>query len=311
MELAIANVLPPLAALLLSPLMLGVINRTKARAGGRRGPPLLQVYYDLWRLLNKGAVYSRTTTWIFRAGPTVALAALITAALLMPLGSCTAALEFRGDLILFTYLLALARLSIVLAALDVGSSFEAMGASREVLFSVLAEPALLLGVAAVARDTGKLSLSAIHQEISSATWSHAPLTLVLVAVALAVVFLAENCRVPIDDPNTHLELTMIHEVMVLDHSGPDFAFILYGAALKMWVLGALIVNLILPARTGMMLVDLALAIFALFVVAVIVGIVESTIARLRMIRVPQLLVGAATLSALALVLEYGGRTVLE
>ncbi len=307
----LANFLPPLAALLLSPLLLGVINRTKALAAGRRGPPLAQVYYDLWRLLNKGAIYSRTATWIFRAGPTIALAALVTASLTMPLGSCTAALEFRGDMILFAYLLALARLSIVLAALDVGSSFEAMGASREVQFSALAEPALLLGIAALARDTGKLSLSAIHQQISTVTWSHAPLTLVLVSVALAVVFLAENCRVPIDDPNTHLELTMIHEVMVLDHSGPDFAFILYGAALKMWVLGALIVNLLLPARTGMMLVDLAIAIGALFVLAVFVGILESTIARLRMIRVPQLLVGAATLSALALVLEYGGRTVLE
>lgn len=307
----VASFLPPLAAFLLSPLLLGVINRTKAAFAGRRGPPLAQLYYDLWRLLNKGAVYSRTTTWIFRAGPTIALAALVTATFTMPLGSCAAALEFPGDLILFTYLLALARLSIVLGALDVGSSFEGMGASREVLFSALAEPALLLGVAAVARETGKLSLSAIHEQISAATWAHTPLTLVLVAIALAVVFLAENCRVPIDDPNTHLELTMIHEVMVLDHSGPDFAFILYGAALKMWLLGALIINLVLPARTGIMLIDLAMAIGSLFIMAVIVGIVESTIARLRMIRVPQLLVGAATLSALALVLEYGGRTLAE
>jgi formate hydrogenlyase subunit 4 len=304
----ITNVFPPLAAFVLSPLMLGVINRTKARFGGRAGPPLLQVYYDLWRLMNKGAVYSRTTTWIFRAGPTIALAALIVATLLMPLGSCQAALAFRGDLILFTYLLALARLSIVLAALDVGSSFEGMGASREVLFSALAEPALLMGIAALARDTGKLSLSAMHEALSAATWSHAPLTLVLVAVALAVVFLAENCRVPIDDPNTHLELTMIHEVMVLDHSGPDFAFILYGAGLKMWVLGALIIDLVVPARTGMLVLDIAIAIVSMFALAVGVGVVESTIARLRMVRVPQLLVGAATLSALALVLEYGGRS---
>ena len=292
----------------MSPLMVGVINRTKARFGGRRGPPLGQVYYDLWRLLNKGAVYSRTATWIFRAGPTVALAALIVATLLMPLGNCPSAVQFSGDLILFVYLLAMARLSIVLAALDVGSSFEAMGASREVLFSALAEPALLLGIAALARDTGKLSLSAIHAELSAAAWAHAPLTLILVAVALAVVFLAENCRVPIDDPSTHLELTMIHEVMVLDHSGPDFAFITYAAGLKLWVLGALIVNLILPARTGITVLDFAIALLAMFALSVAVGIVESTIARLRMVRVPQLLVGAATLSALALVLEYGGRT---
>jgi formate hydrogenlyase subunit 4 len=166
----------------------------------------------------------------------------------------------------------------------------------------------LLGIAAIARDTGKLSLSSMHEAISAAAWANAPLTLVLVAVALAVVFLAENCRVPIDDPNTHLELTMIHEVMVLDHSGPDFAFILYGASLKLWLLAALVVNLILPARTDILLLDFAIALVAMFGMAVFVGIVESTIARVRMPRVPQLLVGAATLSALALVLEYGGRT---
>ena len=176
------------------------------------------------------------------------------------------------------------------------------------MFSALAEPALLLGIAAVARDTGELSLSSIHKALSSTAWANAPLTLVLVAVALAVVFLAENCRVPIDDPNTHLELTMIHEVMVLDHSGPDFAFILYGAGLKLWVLGALIVNLLVPARTGMVILDFGISVLAVFVLAVLVGIVESTMARLRMVRVPQLLVGAATLSALALVLEYGGRS---
>ena len=175
------NVLPPLTALVLSPLLLGVINRTKAIAGGRRGPPLVAGLLRHLALLHKGAVYSRTTTWIFRVGPMIALGALVTASLTMPLGSCTAAFEFPGDLILFTYLLALARLSMVLAALDVGSSFEAMGASREVQFSVLAEPVLLLGIAAVGRDTGKLSLSAIHQAISAATWSHAPLTLMLVA----------------------------------------------------------------------------------------------------------------------------------
>ena len=290
--------------------MLGVINRVKAQCGGRRGPPLVQVYYDLWRLLHKGAVYSRTATWIFRAGPTVALSALIVATLLMPLGSCPAALEFRGDLILFTYLLALARLSIVLAALDVGSSFEGMGASREVLFSALAEPALLLGIAAVARDTGELSLSSIHEALSSTAWANAPLTLVLVAVALAVVFLAENCRVPIDDPNTHLELTMIHEVMVLDHSGPDFAFILYSAALQTVGAGGADRE---PARArphrhgdpGFW----HLGFGGVCAWRCWWAIVESTIARLRMARVPQLLVGCChTCRALARWwLEYGGK----
>jgi len=192
----------------------------------------------------------------------------------------------------------------VLAALDTGSSFEGMGASREVLFSTLAEPSLLLALAAVARQTDSLSLSDMHLALSTA-WRGSPLLIDLVAVVLMVVFLAENSRIPVDDPNTHLELTMIHEVMVLDHGGPDFAMILYAAALKLWLFGALIVGLVIP-RVGLPVVDLALAVAGMLALAVVLGVIESTMARLRMVRVPELLVGAATLAALALVLEYGG-----
>jgi formate hydrogenlyase subunit 4 len=297
-------IVPPVLAVVLAPLLLGVINRTKAIFAGRVGQPLLQPYHDLRRLLGKGAVYSRTTTWVFRAGPIVGLAALLVATAVVPFGNCAAPLDFSGNLILLAYLLGLARLFTVLAALDTGSAFEGMGASREVLFSALAEPALLLGLAAVARETGGLTLAEMHMHIS---WSHSGLILALVAVALMIVFLAENSRIPVDDPNTHLELTMIHEVMVLDHSGPDFAFILYGAALKLWVLGALIVGLVIPAKTGYLFVDGPLALAGMFALAILVGVVESTMARLRLMRVPHLLIGAATLSSLALVLEYGER----
>jgi formate hydrogenlyase subunit 4 len=273
---------------------------------GRVGQPLLQPYFDLWKLLGKGAVYSRTTTWVFRAGPMIGLASMLVATTLLPFGSCPAPLGFPGDLILLAYLLGLARLFTVLAALDTGSPFEGMGASREMLFSALAEPALLLGLAAVARRTEVLSLSEMQLAITGSLWMKSGLTLILVAVALGVVLLTENSRIPIDDPNTHLELTMIHEVMVLDHSGPDFAFILYGAALKLWILGGLIIGVVVPLRTGLILTDLVLALAAMLVLAIAVGVVESTMARLRLIRVPQLLVGAVTLSILALILEFGG-----
>ncbi len=153
--------LPPLLALGLAPLLLGIINRTKAVVAGRVGAPLLQPYHDLAKLMRKGAVYSRTTTWVFRAGPVVGLASVILATALVPFGSSRALLAFPGDLLLFAYLLALARFFTVIAALDTGSSFEGMGASREVTFSTLAEPALLLALAAVARQTGSVSLSAI------------------------------------------------------------------------------------------------------------------------------------------------------
>jgi formate hydrogenlyase subunit 4 len=292
----------PLFALLLSPLMLGVINRTKAWFAGRRGQPLLQAYYDLYKLLLKDAVYSRTTTWVFRAGPIVGLSAVLAAITLLPLGGEPATLAFAGDFVLLVYLLGLMRFFTVAAALDAGSSFEAMGASREVTFSALAEPALLLGLAVVARQTGRFSLSEMYGGMTLQTWSQAGPVLALVAAALMVVLLAENARIPFDDPNTHLELTMIHEVMVLDHGGPDLAFILYAAALKLWVFAALLVGLVLPLRTGHAWLNVAAALVGVFAVAVAVGVVESSMARLRLLRVPQLLVGAGALAALALIL---------
>jgi len=290
------------SALVFSPLMLGVINRTKAWFAGRRGQPLLQAYFDLYKLLAKGAVYSRTTTWVFRAGPVIGLAAVLVAMPLVPLGGAPAPLAFAGDFILLVYLLGLMRFFTVAAALDTGSSFEAMGASREVTFSALAEPALLLGLAVVARQTGSLSLSGMYAGMAMETWRQAGPVSALVAAAFMVVLLAENARVPVDDPNTHLELTMIHEVMVLDHGGPDLAFILYAAALKLWVFSALLVGLVLPLRTGHAWLDVASALGGIFAVAVAVGVVESSMARLRLLRVPQLLVGAGALVALALIL---------
>jgi len=308
----IASLFNVLLALVLAPFLLSVINRTKAYYSGRRGPVLLQPYYDLWKLLHKGAVYSRTTSWIFQAGPMIGLAAVITALLLVPMGSSPAPLNFPGDIILFAYLLGLMRFCTVVSALDTGSSFEGMGASREVLFSALAEPALILGLAAVARETGTLTLSRMHMAITPELWGEAGLVLASVTAALIIVFLTENSRIPVDDPNTHLELTMVHEVMVLDHGGVDFAFIQYGAALKMWVLGSLIVALVLPAQDfgssiingiGNLLIDLT----GMLILAIAVGVIESSMARLRLIRVPQLLVGAGALSVLSLILgKLGG-----
>jgi len=302
--------------LVLAPLLLGLINRTKALFAGRTGPPLLQLYFDLAKLLQKGAVYSTTTTWVFQAGPIVTLAAYLTTLTLLPFGGAPAVFSFSGDFILFAYLLAVARFFTVSAALDTGSSFEGMGASREVLFSALAEPALLLGLAAVARATllnqpgvdpvkDVLSLSNLHLHITTGMWYHGGLVVALVLVALVVIVLVENCRIPFDDPNTHLELTMIHEVMVLDHGGPDLAYILYGAALKLWLLGALLVGLVLP-HTDVAVLDTGLALVGMLVLAVLVGTVESGMARLRLPRVPQLLVGAVTLTALAFILEKIG-----
>ncbi len=261
-----------LLAVLLAPLQLGIIQRVKAWFAGRRGAPLLQPYHDLWRLLHKGAVYSHTTTWVFRLAPSVALACSLGAAALLPSNALP-------TLLLVCALLALQRFWMVLAALDTGSSFEGMGASREVQFSALAELGLLLSVAVGASG-----------QVPSP----------LLGLALFIVVLAESARVPVDDPTTHLELTMIHEVMILDHSGPDLAYMTWAAAVKLWALGSLALSLLFPGLTPPELLAGQLAL------ALAIGTVESSVARLRLIRVPELLASAAALAALALLLQARG-----
>jgi formate hydrogenlyase subunit 4 len=293
----------PVLGLVAAPLLLGVINRTKAVFAGRAGQPLLQPYHDIWKLLRKGAVYSKTTSWIFRTGPVLGLAVTLVASLLMPFGGIPAAISFNGDLILFIYLFGLWRFFTVISAIDTGSSFEGMGASREVTFAALSEPALLIGLAAIAKCTGFISLSQMFSSVVPNLWLSSGPTLVLVGFALLIVFLAENCRIPVDDPNTHLELTMIHEVMVLDHGGPDFGFILYSAAMKMWLLGQILIGIIVPVHTGNIWFDTSTATVAMLTLAVLVGVIESCMARIRLLHVPQLLIGATTLSVLALVLR--------
>lgn len=289
-------------ALLLAPLLPGIINRVKALFAGRKGPPLVQLYRDLARLLRKGTVYSSTTTWVVKAGPVVALATAAAALALLPFAGEPGLVSFAGDLLLLAYVLGLGRFATVLAALDTGSAFEGMGASREVWFAALAEPALLLGLAGLAAASASLSLSGIflgpgpHPLLGG----HAPAVL-LIAVAFVLVFLVENARIPFDDPNTHLELTMIHEVMVLDHGGPDLALIEYGSSLKLWVLGGLLVDAVIPPW-GRWPARLAASLAGLAAVAVATGVVESAMARLKLVRVPQALVMASVFSLIALIL---------
>jgi formate hydrogenlyase subunit 4 len=292
----------------LPPLLFSVIAKTKAWFGGRVGPPWLQPYYDLYKLMQKHPVYSRTTTWVFRAGPIVNLAALLTAATLIPVFSNRTLLGFPGDVILVVYLLALGRMFTVLAALDTGSSFEGMGGSREVTFGAMTEPALFLSFVALAVATRSTQLSEMVGPNLLAEWRIAGPAMVLIIGALAIVLLTETCRVPVDDPNTHLELTMIHEVMVLDHSGPEFAYISYAAALKFTLLASILLHAAVPHPERLYMVDFLLRGLELVVLAAVVGVVESTIARLRLNRVPLLLAGATVLSAIAVVLVFARRS---
>ncbi len=291
--------------LLFPPLLLGIINRTKAWFAGRRGAPLLQPYRDLARLLRKGAVYSTTTTWVFRAGPMIALASALVAGLILPLVTARAPLGFTGDVIAFAYVLALGRFFTMAAALDTGSAFEGMGASREAAYSALAEPALFLALAVLCVPAGCASFAAALP-VSAQGLPHP--ALLAAAGALAVVLLSENSRIPVDDPNTHLELTMIHEVMVLDHGGPDLAFVLYGSAVKLFVTAALLWHVLLPIPAAGGLLGVVALVGGEVVIGVLVGAVESTMARLRLQRVPQLLIAASVFGAIGLAVQiFQGR----
>ena len=288
-----------LLAVIFSPLLLGVITKTKAFLTGRKGAPFLQPYYDLGKLFHKGAVYSVATTWVFRVGPMISLAAVLAASLFLPFGSLRAPMGFPGDVVLFVYLLALGRFFTVLAALDTGSSFEGMGASREVTFSTLSELTFFTTLVILAVISKSFSLSGMLGASQPLSWTTAGPILFLAAVSFFLVLLAENARIPFGDPNTHLELTMIHEVMVLDHSGPDLAFIFLGSSLKLFLFVSFLVSVLIPARTGRS--GIAVFLGGVLGVAVVIGVVESVMARLRLNRIPHLLTIAFALSTFGLV----------
>jgi formate hydrogenlyase subunit 4 len=288
--------------LLAAPLMPGVAAKTKAWLTGRRGMPVLQLYWDLSKLLRKGAVYSTTTTWLFRAAPVAGVVTTLLAATVVPLDGREALVSFTGDLVVFAGLLALGRFTLALAGLDTGSSFEGLGASREVTFATFVEPALFLCFGALVLATGNYSLTGMLGDPLAAAWPAAAPSLAMISVSLFLVLLAEGSRVPVDDPATHLELTMIHEVIVLDHSGPDLALSLYGSALKIALFGALLVDVLAPRSALPPPVAIGLLVLGLVAVAVLVGVVESMVARLRLSRVPQFLIAGSVLASLGVIL---------
>jgi formate hydrogenlyase subunit 4 len=221
---------------------------------------------------------------------------------MMPMGAFNAPISFTGDLILFAYLLALGRFFTTAAALDTGSPFEGMGAAREVTFACLAEPALFFAVLVLAKISNSLSLSTMLHGPLLGAWAVSGPPLLLVLAGLFIVLLAENARIPVDDPNTHLELTMIHEVMVLDHSGPLLGLIEYAAAMKLLVLGALVTRVAIPFESGRFVIDWIAFIAQMIGLAIAIGVVESVMARLRMKQVPNLLIAACLLAGFGFLL---------
>jgi len=287
--------------LLITPfLFTGVINKTKALWAGRKGASIFQPFYDFIKLLKKGEVISTTTSFIFNITPSLTLASVIFAGLLVPIINHKAILSFEGSFVLFAYILALGKFFSLTGAMDTGSSFEGMGASREASFSTLVEPAFFIIIGSIIALSGNFtlqSLSLILQKSDSLGY----LIIALSVIALFIMMLIEGCRIPVDDPNTHLELTMIHEVMILDNSGPDLALILYGSGIKMIIFASLIANLIIPANFGL-LYSILLFLGTLFFIAIIIGSIESSFARLRMTHVFEFVFVMSSISLIILAL---------
>ncbi len=278
--------------LVAAPLLPGIINKVKAFFAGRKGPSVFQLYYDMAKLVRKECVISHTSGGVLAIAPCISLAAILAAGCFLPHGTAASPMAFAGDAVLFFYLLGVSRFVTVLAALDTGSSFEGMGASREMQFSAMVEGAVfcIVGFLAVLTRETNLSLSAAAVSPGALHTVSSLLT----AGAFLVVLLAENSRLPVDDPETHLELTMIHEAMVLDYAGPDMALIHYASSVKFWLFAAFFAMLI-PGVGGTLY-----TIPVILLTAVFTGVLESSMARYRFLKVPQMLAGALAVALLGL-----------
>jgi formate hydrogenlyase subunit 4 len=273
----------------------GIIIRTKSIASGRKGPGILQPVKDVIRLFKKDSVYSDTTSLIFRIAPVISFSSVIMACLVVPLGSFKGIVSFDGDFIFFAYILALGKFFSIIAAMDTGSSFEGMGASREALYSMFAEPAFFILIGSFALLTGNTSFYNIFSSLhlgSSITYMLGALA----SFVLVMISMIENSRMPVDDPKTHLELTMIHEVMILDNSGFDLGLILLTGFLKFAMYGAIIADFFLGGLSASLAIPLFLLIQFLY--AVSVGLIESFMARFRMNHNPQFILALSSVSFL-------------
>ncbi|MBE0423321.1 MAG: NADH-quinone oxidoreductase subunit H [Lutibacter sp.] len=278
---------------------MGIVVRTKSIASGRKGPGLFQPMKDVIRLWKKGAVYSKTTSFIFQIAPSIYFASIIMAILVIPFGQYKGIVSFDGDFVFFAYVLALGKFFSIIGALDTGSSFEGMGASREALYSMLAEPAFFILMGSFALYTGHTSFHEIFVSLHFGSYISYGLG-TLATFVLMMIAMIENSRMPVDDPKTHLELTMVHEVMILDNSGFDLGLILYGTNLKFAMYGALITNFF----TGSFSIGVSILIFLAvqFFFAVAVGILESFSARYRMGNNAQFIF---TLTSISILIFFG------
>ena len=277
------TILNILILILMPFIMIGIIKKTKAFWGGRKGVKLLQPLYDVLRLLQKETVYSETTSWVFKFTPIIGFSTILFAGLLVPMIESISIINIPFAFIIFSYILGFGKFFSLIGAMDTGSSFEGMGASREACFSTIVEPAFFIFMGSITALTSNHSFANLKMILENAG-IYGYLIILLAVITLFIMLLIEGCRVPVDDPTTHLELTMIHEVMVLDNSGVDLGLITWTSAIKMFLFEALIASLILPLGLPIWgSIPAFLAVICLL--SVIIGTIESSIARFRMTHV--------------------------
>lgn len=280
---------------------IGIINRTKSIASGKKGPKVLQYIYDILKLMRKATIYSQTTSIVFKLAPTIYFATVICAILVVPFYNQTAIISFDGDFIFFIYILALGKFFMIIAALDTGSPFEGMGANREALYSMLIEPAFFILFGAFAMYTGKTSFQDIFYNFYDLTDPTSVFLIILAAYILIQIAMIENSRMPVDDPKTHLELTMIHEVMILDHSGFDLALILYTTSVKFALFGMLICNLFISSSMSIF-IQIILFFAVQIGMAICIGLLESFVGRERLKKNPNFIF---TITVLSIMVFFG------
>jgi len=296
--------------LLVAPLVSGVLKTLKARLQTRRGPNILQSYRDIFKLFRKGMVIPETASWIFSATPYIVFVTAALVGLMIPMTTTDAPLNLFGGILAVVYLLALGRFFLALGGLDAGSSFGGLGSSREMTISAIAEPAMMLAIFTVALGASSTNLSEIAKVAVSQSWKFLAPSQMLAFAALFIVLIAETGRIPVDNPATHLELTMIHEAMILEYSGPYLALMEWGNSLKQLVLMTLVVNTFFPfglssdwSARGLGL-GLIFYLIKTFLLVCLIALVETTNAKLRLFRVPELLMVSFIFGALALISTF-------
>lgn len=285
-------------------LMMGIIKKTKTFWVGKKGASVFQPLYDFIRLMKKDFVISTTTSEVFRVAPVINLAAVIFAALFAPLASGQAIINIPAGLIVFAYTLGLGKFLSLISAMDTGSSFEGMGASREACFTTIVEPAFFILIASIMTLSGNYTFDALSKIISSAG-NFGILIIAFAVVILFIMVLVEGSRVPVDDPATHLELTMIHEVMILDNSGSDLAFFTWANGIKIMLISSLIAKMIIPENIGLTFAIL-LYLAVMFVISALIGTIESSMARIRMSHVFEFVFIMSSLALVVLSLVVAG-----